>query len=1701
MTENKAFSAIKRLLTMTLALVMVLGAAMTVMTQNSYAAFTGKVGSKYTVHWYKELHYGPGDGGYSNAAKCDLGDDLGSRYSICVQPNKSSPVWSGDQTRTVQVDKVVTDATDTGKWNAMRNIIYYSPTYPGFKKNIEGIKQFYFGDEAKDFGVAHLALAWVYAGRPDSLPTWNGTSASACGEVWTKAKALANALYDTNADYDEAVPESFKIFICYMDGVQDMVVGYMEAPGHLKMKKVSNRTSITDGNSCYSVEGAKYTVYDKSGSSAGTLTVKANGESNTIDLMEGTYTVKETTAPPGYAKDTETYTVKVESDETTTFTAKDEPITDLIEILLTKNPAGYSHDHGEGDADLAGAVYEIKFYAGQYDTAAKAEASNTLKATWNFVTDANGKISGQNPVKAEGMTNSAFYKDKDGKIAYPLGTYVIREVKASEGYLLNNEKVVGHVTEDGTDNLHVKTYNEKLKGDETIIRGGVKLAKIDHELNEAYAQGDATLKGAEFTVCNQSKQSVMVGGKEIAKGDAALVITTNENGIATSDAHALPYGSYSVKETKAPTGYHLNTTWSKNFTIREDGVIIDLTDAPVAEDVFRGGLKVTKVDADTGKTTPQGDASIDGAELEIINNSAHDVLVKGTRYAKGQRVMTIRVSGGVATTGNKDLPYGHYIVKEIGTYKGYHLNKGWQGEVFIDQDGVIKEVDPAKIPNHVKRFGLKIQKIDNDLDTAYDQGDSTLEGAEFTIWNKSAQGVVTRDVPYLSDKSPAVSWSDSNGSMPKNAKEIAKDDIVGIIRTDASGASSTLGSDLSYGTYFIKETKPSKGYNLNEKWSFTIKVYTEEGKDYVKIAGTNNEEGVNETLEFTDGMIVDLAKYMTREPVIRGGVQIVKRDKEIRKSEKLGGASLEGITFTIKNVSEKDVVVRKDIGNTTDAVDWKKLSSKQDLFESGAVKRVKPGEDVGKIVTHWNPDKKAYTAETLMDDLPYGTYTVRESKTNDSYQRTDKTEHMFEVREEGVMVSFDDGKNEVALTFDDYVYRSDVQGTKIADSTSERFSYVPFKIISVANGETHVVVTDANGFFSTKDRRAAGDLDEDEDADTARKQNPFDDLLEAEDIKTADLEARKDDILHGVWFGTGEFGTKAEMKSQWGALPYDSYILEEMPCEHNEGYILQKFWFTVDQKTQTGFVDLETITDDVPEIGTTADVNGTNTEIMPAKEIKLTDTIEYMNLKKGEKYTAKGRLIDKATGEVCRDAAGKEIKAEKEFVARSSNGKVKVEFTFDGSLLYGKDTVVFEQVFDSEGHVTATHEDIEDEGQTVTWKHPQPSYEMYKIRTTKAPSKGDKYGFFAQDEVEYEVHVENTGNIALTMDVSDQFTQNPEYFTVPKLKGVKFDGEGTWNNKKDFVKDEKATDKAETAVSDGVTKTEEPAQIANITLNPGEKAVVTFTAVVSDSAKEYLAAAAKDSDSLDAKGHDINREYQKNKTDDHDGYWNTAKCDNVTYPNPENPDEPDTLEPKDDVAQTPVQKPEIGTTLTGDKNAKEITPSKETKLTDTVEYKGLDPSKWYILEGTLMVKDTGDPLIEHGHEVTVWSEPFQPKKSGGKVKVTFTIDTTNLEGKELVAFETAYRINGYKKGDSLEKTTLTQVAEHKDLKDEGQTVKITEKPAVPPTKGNPPKTGDTALLWLWGILFFGAMGAGLTIAVKETVRRHRERQEDLAMFA
>ena len=76
-----------------------------------------------------------------------------------------------------------------------------------------------------------------------------------------------------------------------------------------------------------------------------------------------------------------------------------------------------------------------------------------------------------------------------------------------------------------------------------------------------------------------------------------------------------------------------------------------------------------------------------------------------------------------------------------------------------------------------------------------------------------------------------------------------------------------------------------------------------------------------------------------------------------------------------------------------------------------------------------------------------------------------------------------------------------------------------------------------------------------------------------------------------------------------------------------------------------------------------------------------------------------------------------------------------------------------------------------------------------------------------------------------------------------------------------------------------------------------------------------------------------------------------------------------------------------------------------------------------------------------------------------------------LAGKELVAFETAYRLEGYKKGDDVSKTPGVIVAEHKDLKDKGQTIKVV-KPGTPIEHS--PKTGDDAQVLVAAALMLAA---------------------------
>ena len=122
----------------------------------------------------------------------------------------------------------------------------------------------------------------------------------------------------------------------------------------------------------------------------------------------------------------------------------------------------------------------------------------------------------------------------------------------------------------------------------------------------------------------------------------------------------------------------------------------------------------------------------------------------------------------------------------------------------------------------------------------------------------------------------------------------------------------------------------------------------------------------------------------------------------------------------------------------------------------------------------------------------------------------------------------------------------------------------------------------------------------------------------------------------------------------------------------------------------------------VLKVGTTATAaDGKTKELGSAPETKLKDFVKYENLKVGEKVYVEGRVHDKSTGEVLKDADGKEIVVRTEFEPKTANGVLEMEFTLDTSNLVDKELVVTEKVFNAKGVLIGEHFDLNDKGQTV----------------------------------------------------------------------------------------------------------------------------------------------------------------------------------------------------------------------------------------------------------------------------------------------------------------------------------------------------------------------------------------------------------------
>ena len=886
--------------------------------------------------------------------------------------------------------------------------------------------------------------------------------------------------------------------------------------------------------------------------------------------------------------------------------------------------------------------------------------------------------------------------------------------------------------------------------------------------------------------------------------------------------------------------------------------------------------------------------------------------------------------------GNTDiveLRAATYYVKETKAPKGFQLDKNvYTMTVKAGETTTLKVSDTPKVTDTL----VELFKIDMETSKATPQGNASLEGAEF-VW-KYYDGYYTKDnlpsEPTRTWTTKTIAEKDSNNEVHYITRLADSYKVSGDSFYTQNGTIC-----LPLGTITVEEKAAPNGYLL-------------EGA-YMQAAGSSEQiKGVYVAQITEDGELAALSgsnQYSVSDKVIRGGVKIQKRDLETKDTKAQGGATLKDTAFEIISLNDNAVLVDGKLYNKNEVV-----------------KTIHTGVDG--------------IAATDADTLPYGKYRIEESNAPEGYLTDGAKPIEFEITEDGKIVDLTDETHSIY----NQIKRGDLEGVKIGDGTHKRLANVPFRITSKTTGESHIIVTDKNGQFSTSSDWVS------------HKQN-------TNAGKTSE---------DGIWFGTS---TPDDSK---GALLYDTYTIEELRCDSNKGMTLIPAFDVVVSRNKV-VVDLGTLTDEYePEItiytAATDKVTGEKS-IIAGKSVTIVDTVTLDGLTKGTKYQLKGwEMVKSENAQLLID--GKPVESDYTFTAKKSEMEVEVSYTFNASALGGKDLVTFEELYDlsnpDEPVKVAEHKDIEDEGQTVTIEE-----RMITIHTNAADKATGEKMIVAGKEVTV---------------IDTVILDGLEKGTAYQLKG--------WQ----MVKSENAQ-----------------------LLIDGQPVESGYTFTAKDSSMEVEIAFTFNASSLAGK-------------------------DLVTFEelyDLSNPDEPiKVAEHKDieDEGQTVTITERIITmhTTATDKatGEKTIEADDEVTIVDTVTLDGLEKGVKYTLKGWQMVKSENTELLVNGKRVEN-NLTFTAEDSKMEVQIEFTFNASELGGKEVVTFEELY--------DTSNPDEPIKVAEHKDIKDEGQTVTVKEKPESPTTPEEPstptktsdsPKTGDNtpfvALFVMMGISAAGLIFAG-----------------------
>lgn len=492
----------------------------------------------------------------------------------------------------------------------------------------------------------------------------------------------------------------------------------VQSKGKLCIKKTSANPAITDNNPCYSLQGAEYGVYKSEADAKAnknkvkTLTIgkydnseKNKDWSNEVELDEGTYYVKETKNPKGYALNNSVVKVSIKANESSWIGSngefRDYPQSDPVGILLGKVDKETNKNKPQGSASLAGAEFTVKYYKGLYDSD-PAKSGQIPARSWVLKTDKDGLVYLDSDYKVSGDDFYMF-----GNIAtIPVGTITIQETKAPTGYFINNEVFVRKIEANGKDQ-YVSTYNQPTVNEKVI--------KFD--IKKVQAGTSTPVSGAVFrhTLPNGSTEDLETNGS------GEITIT----GLAS--------GTHKIKEIKSPDGYQLNP----------NEVVFNVASG-TGKITFTSGTNslIVQGTKDSGDGYATFSDKVNPFNLKITKTNEHGKVLKGAEFTlysdEGcKNVVDTQISDekGLLTFKNLDVEKTYYF-EETKAPQGYRIPVDENGKAYVHS--VYVSATPQTNTFEFTVDGIK-------YDTSKTSGNVRLEGTKkdrvvaVDITNKTTQ--------------------------------------------------------------------------------------------------------------------------------------------------------------------------------------------------------------------------------------------------------------------------------------------------------------------------------------------------------------------------------------------------------------------------------------------------------------------------------------------------------------------------------------------------------------------------------------------------------------------------------------------------------------------------------------------------------------------------------------------------------------------------------------------------------------------------------------------------------------------------------------------------------------------------------------------------------------------------------------------------